>query len=62
MVAIICKIVAFLLIYLLMWLVGKLYEVFEFVPKVGEYKGAVAFGLLAEVALIILLVIKIITG
>ena len=62
MAGVICKVVAFLFIFLLMWLVGKLYKVFCILPNTGTARGAVAFGLLAEVILIILLMAKIITG
>lgn len=62
MIVIICKVIALVAMFIMVWLVGELYKVFEYVPNHGNYKGAVAVGLIAEVVLIVLLAIKVITG
>lgn len=62
MLAFIFKAVGIILIVFLVLCIGNLYKVFEKLPVKGNDRGWVAFGLLAEIIIIIELAIKIITG
>lgn len=51
-----------ILILLLTLCIGGLYKVFERTPDKDNGKGYIAFGIIFEVILLIILAIKIITG
>ena len=62
MVVIVAKILCIILLIFLVACIANLFKVFEKLPEKGLDRSWVAFGLLAELILIIELSVKLITG
>ena len=58
----ILKALGVLAIIFLAWCVISLYKVFRDMPDIDNNKGFVAWGMLAEVALILLIAVKLVIG